>query len=533
MLVYRDGERTVRGSTARSELLSAIERAVCPETALRALLLAAEIETALEDARAPHVAASRRVTDVLAEAWLAEAAPNAPDLSSHVAGIELPETMRLRTPEGYAYYALDPRSYVRVAVNVECQSAMVVGIRSIGTSLSAILRAALRIRGKRVQRFTLRPSGHPWNRRAVLDRESEQLVQESKGARFIVVDEGPGLSGSSFLAVGECLERAGVPIDEIELIPSHVVDPAVLRAPGAMQRWARFRRVRPAPRAAAPCEGVAVGAGEWRRTVYRSESSYPAVWKMLERPKYISADRRYMIKFAGFSPYGDAARERGQILADAGYCPPLRSTARGYVAQQWFPGTPLSTGAPRARILPCLLDYLAFRHRAFPAEHAGTDVLASMLEVNVAESLGASCLQRLEVERPVYADGRLLPHEWIDVGIASPLKVDATDHGDDHLLPGPCDSAWDIAGAAVEWRLSARETEDFVEGYRARTGDDVKRRLHPYLLAYAAFRVGWCDMALNSADSGERTRLERAVRRYRNVLSCLLLGGSARQSSGA
>jgi hypothetical protein len=53
----------------------------------------------------------------------------------------------------------------------------------------------------------------------------------------------------------------------------------------------------------------------------------------------------------------------------------------------------------------------------------------------------------------VELDGRMLPHEWL-ITEAGYKKTDALDHHDDHFFPGAQDIAWDLAGAAVEFRMS-------------------------------------------------------------------------------
>ncbi|HET9165208.1 MAG TPA: hypothetical protein VFP11_04370, partial [Candidatus Angelobacter sp.] len=55
-------------------------------------------------------------------------------------------------------------------------------------------------------------------------------------------DEGPGLSGSSFLAVAEALERSGAPTEKIILISAHEPNVNALCAENAARRkrWIYF-----------------------------------------------------------------------------------------------------------------------------------------------------------------------------------------------------------------------------------------------------------------------------------------------------
>jgi hypothetical protein len=126
----------------------------------------------------------------------------------------------------------------------------------------------------------------------------------------------------------------------------------------------------------------------------------------------------------------------------------------------------------------------------------------------------------LQVERPVLADGRMQPHEWLLDADRRMLKTDAGSHGDDHFFPGFTDIAWDLAGAIVEWRMNAAQAQSFLEAYRHHSGDDAAGRIGGFIIAYAAFRRAYCLMAANALQGGEeQARLENAADRYAKVLA--------------
>ena len=87
-------------------------------------------------------------------------------------------------------------------------------------------------------------------------------------------------------------------------------------------------------------------------------------------------------------------------------------------------------------------------------------------ELTDAESQLRTC-------RAVVCDGRMMPHEWLSSDGGELLKLDAGSHGDNHFFPGPCDIAWDVAGAIVEWELEGEARDCFVRGYETRSGDTV------------------------------------------------------------
>jgi hypothetical protein len=122
---------------------------------------------------------------------------------------------------------------------------------------------------------------------------------------------------------------------------------------------------------------------------------------------------------------------------------------------------------------------------------------------------------RLKLERPVIADGRMHPHEWLRTSDGQVLKADSGSHGDDHFYPGPTDIAWDLAGAIVEWRMRPAQTRFFLEAYRRSSGDNAVSRIDDFVTAYVTFRRAYCLMAANAVHgSEEQGRLERAAAGY-------------------
>ncbi len=121
-----------------------------------------------------------------------------------------------------------------------------------------------------------------------------------------------------------------------------------------------------------------------------------------------------------------------------------------------------------------------------------------MLEYNVQQEFGQELKldgEELASAHEVLTDGRMQPFEWIASRQGQLLKTDAISHGDNHFFPGPCDIAWDIAGAIVEWELDAAASEFLLRRFRQISGIDVSATLDIYMLAYCVFRLGFCKMA--------------------------------------
>jgi len=175
-----------------------------------------------------------------------------------------------------------------------------LGIRSIGTSLSAVVCAALEDRGCRVQSCTVRCTGHPFDRRLTLDPAWEGCWRAAARGHFLIVDEGPGLSGSSSCSVAQKLADLGVPDDRIILFPSRSTDGADLNCAAARARWPRHRKYLvgfedywiASGRLARSLPGgplADLSAGRWRSLFFAAESDYPGVQPWHERRKYLSS----------------------------------------------------------------------------------------------------------------------------------------------------------------------------------------------------------------------------------------------------
>jgi hypothetical protein len=441
--------------------------------------------------------------------------------------IAVPAQLLVSTPEGFAFYGLHPLSFADAVQEIPNPSERVgvIGIRSIGTTLSAVTLAALRRSGVQAERITVRPIGHPYNRRTELSPPDIEFVRNA--GMFLIVDEGPGLSGSSFLSVAEALTAAGVNREKITLMCTHAPDPDRLCAEDAAARWRAFRTmVVPQPPRLPSEAQVWIGGGEWRRYLLRDEAQWPPAWTTFERAKYLSgprgcAPRNFgnvgdprFYKFAGFGSYGEDVRKREETVADGGFAAPPQAENAGYVSYPWINGRPMTASDLSESVLARMAAYCAFRQRAFSAETADASALQAMADHNLRE-LKYDADVNLRVERPTIPDGRMQPYEWILSSEEQMLKTDCGSHGDDHFFPGTTDIAWDLTGAIVEWRMDAAEARIFLEMYRRASGDDARRRIEDYITAYNIFRCAYCKMAANAMQgTEEQRRLQRSAELY-------------------
>ncbi|HKV93168.1 MAG TPA: hypothetical protein VJW20_11535 [Candidatus Angelobacter sp.] len=529
LLVFRDGRCRVLAADLRHALIEQLQTVDggSLDSRVALLLRAGELECGVADVNSKCVLPFAELTDCLAEVLLGGQPTNIQDTKEAVARTLLPECVSVSRPEGFAYYALHPLAYAQVLKELPGlpKKIVVVGIRTIGATLSAVTAAGARLRGVDAVRFTVRPGGHPYNRHTEFSSEELQIIHRgiSCSAGFLIVDEGPGLSGSSFLSVAEALEAAGVAQGKIVLLPAHEPNAETLCSANAVERWRRYRRVAVSGDSYATVNAsIFVGGGQWRSRLLLGESAWPAVWSSMERVKYlVPADDRQLrlFKFSGLGHYGDSVFKREQRAAAAGFAPIPRKEEHGFVSYPWLTGRPMSANDLSAGVLARMAAYCAYRKQAFAIDLTDLLSLRQMAEHNLHE-LGFDLPVALQLKHPVIADGRMQPHEWILTQEGQILKTDSGSHGDDHFYPGATDIAWDLAGAIVEWQMNATESAEFLDVYRRASGDNAAARIDGFIRAYAVFRFAYCMMAANAMQgTSESTRLEQAAARYAALLN--------------
>ena len=543
LLVFRDGKglrsgtllfRQLRWQTDHVLSLRDFNSRLAQEELVEALLRSGELECGVCDHPDGETAAATlaTVTDEFAAALIAKRRPRLTSaIEEDLLTLSVPEHITLSPPEGFCYYAVHPLDYADLLSEsaTDAPAAGVIGIRSIGTTLSAVVSAWFNLRGIPAERITVRPAGHPFDRCLSFSDKQRQWIAACcrRGARFFIVDEGPGLSGSSFLAVAEALAEVGVSRQSIVLLPSSVPNLDRLLAPNAAARWNRFQTL-----ALQPTRCILQGAveditgGAWRSRVFSSESQWPAVWSWTERKKYLSPDGRHFFRFDGHGHYGKAARRRSEVLAQHGWGPDVSCAGDGFSQFPWVRTTQVPI-ADRNTIVQ-LARYCALRAEHFAHESVSQEPLEEMARVNLDRALGLSIPISLPIERPAICDGRMMPYEWRCLEDGRLQKLDASSHGDDHFYPGPTDIAWDIAGVIVEWKLDSEAAELLVSEYKRIGRDAVELRLASYVAAYSAFRLAFTiSAAPATCDVEEQVRFTSESQMYQERLKTASLFSAA------
>jgi hypothetical protein len=568
MLIYADAVRHEDAAAVLARLRRSLrELALLPPGLERharlvgALIEAGEFAQGLADAQHGTADAAMSLVRTLAEccarSWDSDFEMDGcvPAATLAACADRLPqEPIELKRPEGYAYYALYPESYLEAARQLHASSWQVFGIRSIGTSLAAMAAAGL---GAPCPR-TVRPSGHPFARRLAADASAIDM----HAAAFAVVDEGPGLSGSSMAAVGRWLLDAGVAPGRLHFFAGHANGPGAMASPDVRAVWscaqvqvASFEQAILRPRRSAhrlenwvaPLVGPLraplqdISGGRWRGLQSRPAGEAPPVHPGRERRKFLAetANGRWLVKFIGLGREGERKYLRAKALAAAGFVPQPAGLCHGFMVERWrddlLPMPARPTGELRARLVDRIGDYLGFRARSFPAsESTGASVrrLWEMGRFNTEAVLGAGLAAAWDVWEPalerlscalcrIETDNRMHRWEWLTAGTLI-LKTDAVDHHAAHDLVGCQDLAWDIAGAAVEFALSSDEVARLV----ARCG----RAPDPALLCfsrlcYLAFELGCCHEAM-AASAAADPPMQAAAAGYEEALRAALAAPS-------
>jgi hypothetical protein len=432
-----------------------------------------------------------------------------------VPSIAVAGAVELRVPEGFAFYAVYPQAYAAGARKLRLSGPpRVIGIRSIGTTLGAVVAAALQAPPP----LTVRPFGDPFARQVELPAE---LVE--RGAHYLIVDEGPGLSGSSFGAVADALEAQGVPPERIAFLPSHGGDLGPRASEAHRARWRTAQRVaaefEPGFLADAfgPLEPFSSG-GPWERLKYLGHSGSSTV----------------LLKFAGLGAIGERKREMARALHMAGLSPEPLGLVHGFLVEQWRGDA--RRLAPDDKPVREIGHYIGTRAQLFPAEAGDGATIENLLVMcrrNLSLALGEEAARKIErwnaaaLSRGLQrarTDNKLDREEWLRLADGHLLKTDAVDHHCGHDLIGCQDMAWDVAGAIVEFALDADGARQLVEA----TEQASRRRLNPALLefysvAYCCFRLGQAKLAVESCgDSGESRRVDSRAAYYEAAVRSLL-----------
>jgi hypothetical protein len=474
--------------------------------------------------------------------------------------------LHLKTPEGFAHYTLFPEQYacasrewLRAHEQDSFREVIVIGVRSIGTTLSAVVSAVLKLDGWNAHRMSVRPEGHPFARIVNLE-----LPAGLTNAFAIVVDEGPGLSGTSMAATAESLITAGIKQSRVSFFPSHSELPKRQMNETTKKWWTGTPRyvvplgslywncrtlISELADASAKIMGNNlsvktvhdIGGGRWRPHVYSIEEFWPAVCAQFERTKYrvvFNDGTSIFWKFAGLIadenglPNSQKDAERLNSIAESDELRAL-GIMHGFVARRWIDGVPFAVRHINTDELTELALFLRCSSRP-PLKHsehvAAINRLTDLIECNAQQFFGDTILQRVgswksigttlsRLSLPQNTGARMATWKWLRLPNSRIVNVDRVGHDFDHTCIGTQSLLWDVASLSVDWSL-----EESVEQYLIHAIPELHKVSADMVkfmrLSYAAFRAAQCVLCIEcGADPSETNRLKRDVAFYKLEMS--------------
>ena len=193
-------------------------------------------------------------------------------------------------------------------------------------------------------------------------------------------------------------------------------------------------------------------------------------WPEMDGAKYWSSDQKHVFKFEGLGDLGRKIRQCSRIVHEAGFGARVDAAGDGMSRYEFVPGRAFDCSALSTLVLDRIAEYCVFRIGEFSSD-AADGQFEEMVRFNLSQETGRDWplgAESFRTDHCVIADGRMAPHEWIRCRDDRVIKVDASQHGDDHFFPGPTDIEWDLAGAIVDWEDHPDQGEQRgAEGHQA------------------------------------------------------------------
>jgi hypothetical protein len=463
--------------------------------------------------------------------------------------MQIPEEITVNVPEGFVFYGLYPEVYFEAASRfikeMKPEKAIVIGLRSIGTVLSALIGAHLQSVGCMVKTLTVRPRGHPFNRFLILDEKIKYMIRISTGYYVLIADEGPGLSGSSIGGTLSMVKDLNVPSSRTVIFPSWLPLGDRFISENARVLWNDYKKYIGCFKNQWIINGrlernlkkklvYEISAGMWRSRFIQETSDYPPVHPHHERRKYLLVDNSeekkniWIAKFVGLGKYGASNVTRAHKLAEMWFTPSIDQLSNGFAVMRFVEGKALKASDLDESLIDFVKKYLLFIQKTMGASlQVSYDQMLEMIYTNVKEGLGESwcrCLEKftpetsaLYEESAVAIDGHMMPHDFLKTG-GRFVKVDHIEHHSDQFFHGVQNICWDIAGFCIEFELDRRKREHFLESFTS-IDSFVYKRQQFFNIAYLAFRLGYVSLAADSLKGEtDAERFEKLRKKY-----CIML----------
>ncbi|HEX3019488.1 MAG TPA: hypothetical protein VHP36_04270 [Chitinispirillaceae bacterium] len=449
-----------------------------------------------------------------------------------IKSIHFPAKISLNVPEGFVYYGLYPEIYLESTSiffeEIKPENIMVVGLRSIGTPLSALVAARLETEGCNVKTLTIRPKGHPYNRFPDFDDKIRNILQGCVSYYVIVVDEGPGLSGSSIGGTLSALRLNGIDLNRTVVFPSWVPSGDQFISENSRNLWQNCKKFCGSFEKQWILNGKLeknlqkkiicdLSAGMWRGRFLDDRLSYPPVHPHHEKRKYLLTDKDekslslWVAKFCGLGKYGSENVLRADKISSMGYSPVVKKLSSGFAVMEYVPGKIVRKSDVDEKMIEFVKDYLMFINKSLSVPlQVSFDQMLEMIFVNIEEGLGGKWYKKsdrlkrlpcsLYEDGVVSIDGHMMPHDFLitENGI---IKVDHIEHHNDQFFHGPQNICWDIAGFFMEFELDRNRRNHFLQYFSIMDPFIIQRQSF-FNVAYLAYRLGYVTLAADYLRGG-------------------------------
>jgi hypothetical protein len=467
-------------------------------------------------------------------------------LISDIGESDLPQTISLIAPEGFCYYGLYPECFIEAArqfyFDYQPDKVTVIGLRSIGTPLSALVHQNLEDKKCDCFSFTLRPRGNPFDRYVEIDENLNVIIKKRSKGYFVIVDEGPGLSGSSICGTIQMLKRFKISDYQIIIFPGWLPDSQKFISAQARELWGNYKKY------VINFEDIwlksnrlgmflkkkiiaDLSSGNWKHVLNKNQSASVAVYPNHERRKYLLEDHaknKYISKFIGLGKYGNLLLERANYLGNSNKIALVKDYYNGFLVYDFQDGT--IPEKLNEQFIKFTIDYFCLINTIPGQLTVSFDQIKEMIIVNLSESFSSdivvncravNSISETEYENEVVKiDGHVMPHEWIQKNDGTYSKSDCLEHHCDQFIHGCQNIAWDIAAFCIEFNMSQDLTESYVNMFIEKTGNKLMKKVLPfYRLAYLAFRIGFVTMGMNALKGTDNGLLfSRELDRYKKAV---------------
>lgn len=380
----------------------------------------------------------------------------------------LPENdLTISIQEGFAYYAVYPEQYRRAVDKYFLENkndVVVIGLRNIGTALSAVVSSELIRNNINVKSFTLRPRGEWYNRYQIFSQKLKTFIYENKNSNFLIVDEGPGKTGTSISGTIKELNKLGITFNNIIIFPSYYPDLSKLD-----EVWSKCKIY---VQLFNPIE-------ENKKYEKIEKIEGKNIFDKLKYKLHYNNDN-YFCKFVGLGEYGIKAFDKAKIFYENDFSPEPLKLEDGFIYFKY-----IDNFLKKDYIVEDFLIFAA-KYYSFLIKKFKTIPSHSFNELDeiISYNLNEKIQRKFEEQYAIEIDGLPELSSFCKIGNKF-YKTGNNNYPLRHTLPGNIDYHYDLAAFIIENKLSKEQIKIFLNGVEAKKEEE---KIIYYGLLYKAIK---------------------------------------------